>query len=237
LTQVRAPRCARPLADSEKRSAPAPSLSSVYSRNFTSGIAIASFALWRWPMSRQNFAICACVFVMILGTGAPQAVAQVEVTPPPTQQVAPVVVQAPAPTIVNNNAPASDTLTDRSRVGLRLLGSGAVLFGVTYGITVITAAAVTDICNADSTLGCRDAKWPLYIPVAGPFIQMGYVSGNGSNTAKALLGIDGVLQGAGLTMMIAGAVLTAQGRSRPARYSVAPYAGGGSVGLVSVGRF
>jgi len=173
---------------------------------------------------------------MSLGVHAPQAFAQVQVNQPPTQS-APVVVQAPAPTVVNN-APASDTEgTLRPRLGLRLLGSGAIMFGVTYGITVITAAAVSDICNADSSLGCRDASWPLYIPVVGPFIQMGYVSGNGSNTAKALLGIDGVLQGAGVTMMIAGAVLTAQGRSRPARYSVAPYAGGGTVGLVSVGRF
>jgi hypothetical protein len=122
-----------------------------------------------------------------------------------------------------------------------LVTSGATLFGTFYIMSVLGAAIASDVCAEDAALGCRDALWPLYIPVAGPFIQMGYISGSGANTGRALLAIDGALQATGVALMIAGLVATAVPRPAAAVYGkrllLTPALGPRSSGLALVGRF
>ena len=151
---------------------------------------------------------------------------QVNVTPAP----------APAPVVINN---VSNEGRGIHRPAAKLMAAGGTLFGVTYLSTVLGAAIASDICQADSALGCREAAWPIYIPVVGPFIQMGYISGNGANTGRAVLAIDGALQAGGLAMFIAGAAMW--GSSSHARYAqrvqIAPYSTGTGTGLIALGRF
>lgn len=160
--------------------------------------------------------------------------------PPATQvQVNTPAQPAPTPVVVNNNV-SHESGGYLSRPGRRLMLSGGTLFGVTYLGTVLGAAIISDVCNADSALGCREAKWPIYIPIVGPFIQMGYISGNAANTGRAVLAIDGVLQASGLAMFIAGAALwSSSSRSQAVarRVQVAPYSTGSGSGLLAFGRF
>mgnify|MGYP000045827521 CR=1 FL=1 len=180
--------------------------------------------------------------VQINGDGPPPSEAppvqpdqrtQVNVTP-----AAPVVVPAPtpAPVVINN---VSGEGRGIHRPAAKLMAAGGTLFGVTYLTTVLGAAIASDICQADSALGCREAAWPIYIPVIGPFIQMGYISGNGANTGRAILGIDGALQAGGLAMFIAGAAMW--GTSAHSRYAqrvqITPYSTGTGTGLIALGRF
>jgi hypothetical protein len=118
--------------------------------------------------------------------------------------------------------------------------SGAAMFGVTYLITVLGSAIASDVCQADSSLGCRQAGWPIYLPIIGPFIQMGFLSGSGANTGRAILAIDGVVQAGGVAMSIAGAVLWGSHTSHSQyakRLQVVPYSGSTGTGLVALGRF
>lgn len=106
------------------------------------------------------------------------------------------------------------------------MAASGTLFGITYLGTVLGAAIASDVCQSDSSLGCREAKWPIYVPIIGPFVQMGYLSGTGANTGRAILAIDGALQAGGLAMFIAGAVLYGTGSSRSQyahRIQLAPY--------------
>ncbi len=84
---------------------------------------------------------------------------------------------------------------DRARVGL--IAGGATMFGVPYLISVLVGAG-----GADS--GCCNA---MYIPVLGPFIQMGSLHSGDSSldaTGGVFLAIDGLLQAAGVAMFIYG---------------------------------
>lgn len=197
----------------------------------------------------------AAVFAVGALASAAPASAQVVVSQPapPTTQVVTSPPAAPPQVIVNNPTPAPQqppavvvaptesrpvVYEGRRRDGL--IGGGIALFAVPYLTTVIAAAVTSDVCNADSSLGCREAKWPIYIPVIGPFVQMGYISGNGSNTAKALLAIDGTLQAGGIAMLIAGIALRASGKNdglQARRIQFLPAALGSGSGLVAMGRF
>lgn len=81
---------------------------------------------------------------------------------------------------------------------------------------------------------------PIYVPIVGPFIQMGYINGTGANTGRAILAIDGALQAGGLAMFIAGAALWGSSSSRPQyarRIQLAPYSAATGSGLVAFGSF
>ena len=75
----------------------------------------------------------------------------------------------------------------RSRVRLGLVISGAAMFGVPY---IITA----------STLSGTSVQRVLAVPVLGPFLAIP----DAGDTARPFLVIDGLLQAAGLTMLIIG---------------------------------
>jgi hypothetical protein len=85
----------------------------------------------------------------------------------------------------------------RTRTGLVV--GGAVTFGTLYFFSLLVAAAVSDANRATHSSG-DDANF-LYIPVAGPFLQMTKTE---SSTGNLFLGIDGIAQGAGAAMLIVG---------------------------------
>lgn len=171
----------------------------------------------------------------------PAAPVQVDVEPPaPPAAPVQVDVDPPAPTPVVTTIQAGQYYGGSSRPGGKLMIIGGGLFGVTYIATILGAAIVSDLCQADSSLGCREASWPIYLPVVGPFVQMGYISGNGANIGRVLLGIDGALQAGGLAVFIAGAVLYGRNASLTQyarRIQLVPYSTSTGTGLLAFGRF
>lgn len=85
----------------------------------------------------------------------------------------------------------------KARVGL--LVGGAVTFGVLYLLSVLTGAIIHDVNKGDRNGGDDGAF--LYVPVAGPFLQMTKTE---SGTGNVVLAIDGIAQAAGATMFIVG---------------------------------
>ena len=84
--------------------------------------------------------------------------------------------------------------TTRVRTGLVV--AGALVFGIPYLYSGLIASAGTDISN---DTGTENKLGALYVPVLGPFIEMGQTT---SATARYFLAIDGLAQSAGAFMLI-----------------------------------
>jgi hypothetical protein len=98
-------------------------------------------------------------------------------------------------------APAGYTAVKRKRKGLLI--AGPVLLGTVYLYTSLAAAIGTDIDNSNGSSTSNIA--PLFVPVVGPFIEMGETS---SASLKYLLAIDGAAQVAGAVMLYYGLTTT-----------------------------
>ncbi|HRI54466.1 MAG TPA: hypothetical protein PLW65_30210 [Pseudomonadota bacterium] len=138
-----------------------------------------------------------------------------------------------------------------SRPRRNLIIGGGLTLGLSYTITAILASSYTDslyaydentrrnsITSTGGSFGATSTLWPLYIPVLGPWIQMGYLYGNGSQLGSTLLAIDGLVQAGGLAILIAGAV----SRTRVAVYArnsltVSPLTVSSGSGVLVGGRF
>lgn len=143
-----------------------------------------------------------------------------------------------SPVAPGHNYVATETAYE-SKPLYGLMATGGTVFAVSYLATVISAAAINpDSCRLiENDLGCRSANWPIYVPLVGPFIQMGYLEGENRNVGRALLAVDGVVQGAGLTMFLIGAIARKRvpAVNRTVQISTFTPAGGG--GLMAFGRF
>jgi hypothetical protein len=119
-------------------------------------------------------------------TPAKQALpaAQPETTPAPADTTNAVSVKNVS--LADGAAPAADTGADAAATGVNrpLLRTSAVLFTVPYAITFVTAMAKS-----------KETDGTLYIPVVGPFIELGNDTSAGN---KVLLVGSGVLQSVGL---------------------------------------
>jgi hypothetical protein len=78
--------------------------------------------------------------------------------------------------------------------------AGACTFGILYFISVLVAAAGTDISNSNHT---TSSVTGLYVPVVGPFITM---TQSPSATGNVLLVIDGAGQVAGAVLLLYGLI-------------------------------
>ncbi|HEX3759834.1 MAG TPA: hypothetical protein VHW23_14065, partial [Kofleriaceae bacterium] len=87
--------------------------------------------------------------------------------------------------------------TPVARARKHLIVGGAVTFGVVYGVSLLTAAAGQDAAGD----GGRNEVAPLWIPVAGPFIQAGQTD---SALGKLFLAGAGAAQLAGALMLYYG---------------------------------
>ncbi len=126
----------------------------------------------------------------------------------------------------------------RARIGLVI--SGAVLFGVSW---VVHAAIVSPLAGIlDEEVGVwDDFRYLGAIPLAGPWIQMAVKpTGAGEDGWVPYLIVDGILQVAGLTMLILGLTLRKEvggyADAEPS-FQVGPMLGEGAAGLSAFGRF
>jgi len=172
-----------------------------------------------------------------------------------TTAPAPVVVQPVAPqpqqpqVVVNPNANSMRDTEVRTRAYPGLIWGGASVFALSYGAAVIGAAASNDACREGADWACAKNRNDLYIPIAGPFMAMGDVSGSGSSTAKTLLALDGVFQAAGVAMSLTGIIMSAVptqaaqrsmepvAKKKQKNYIITPYATGTSTGIGAMGRW
>lgn len=128
-------------------------------------------------------------------------------------------------------APAGYTAVQRSRKGL-LIGGGVTL-GVSYGISAMTAAIGDDFAGSDG----KNEVAALWIPVAGPFIQ---IANSDSSTAKVFLFGLGAAQVAGAVMLYYGLTTKKTVFVRNdlvGSLGISPMAGDGATGMVLSGRF
>jgi hypothetical protein len=84
----------------------------------------------------------------------------------------------------------------RARTGLVV--GGAVTFGVLYLLSVLVGAAISDVNKGTGSSNSGDF---LFVPVAGPFLQM---TRTDSSSGNVTLAIDGIAQAAGATMFVVG---------------------------------
>jgi hypothetical protein len=95
-----------------------------------------------------------------------------------------------------------------TRIRKGLVIGGAVTMGALWVISIIIGGAAVSVEEADEELGgdsnglAPEDFYPLFIPVAGPFIALVTTEAEGVGTAFLI--IDGVGQAGGLAMLIAG---------------------------------
>lgn len=154
----------------------------------------------------------------------------------------------PAPVYYPPQQPTYVVVPPRQRTIVRydlkprygLIAGGASLLGVTWLATAlagVVVSATNDICTIETGSACTTSAWPLFLPVLGPFIQLGYLQGQGLSTARGLLVFDGLLQAGGLAMIIAGAVARRQVPIYAGRLQLTPYTVASGAGLAAIGRF
>ena len=171
-------------------------------------------------------------------------------TTPPTvvqQPAQPVVVQQqPASTTTTTSAPYTEPASDTSEKTIEhhpnrtLLSTGVGVFVVSYGASAV-AAAVSD----------RDADKNLFIPVVGPWIDLGDRNcganpcGNNEDINKAMIITSGIVQGAGVLMALGSLIIPEStsvtekrttAKTKP-EVHVTPVSFAAGAGLGAVGRF
>ena len=126
--------------------------------------------------------------------------------------------------------PMGYTVVKRQRKGL-LIGGGASL-GASYGLSVLIAAAGEDLSSDGNNPAAA-----LWIPVAGPFIQMANTE---SATLRVFLFGLGAVQTTGAVMLYYGLTTKKSVLVRNdlvGSMTVTPYAGDGTTGMMLSGKF
>ncbi len=147
-----------------------------------------------------------------------------------------------ATTTTTSGAVQTETREEGYAPNPYLLTTGFVLFGGSYGASVIVAAESSN-----------SADQHLYIPIAGPWIDManrggcpvGSNSCNTETTNKVLLGVDGALQAIGTIEVLWGflrpehreTVTTVSAQAAGMKLSLSPARVASGYGLAAVGQF
>jgi hypothetical protein len=128
--------------------------------------------------------------------------------------------------------PYGYTRVQRTRKGL-IIG-GAVSLGATYLATAFIGAVAADALKAE---GSNTSIAPVFLPVAGPFLEVGETD---SAVARFFLAVSGLGQGAGAVMLLYGLTSSRTVLVRNDQLivtSIAPLIAPGASGLSVVGRF
>jgi len=160
--------------------------------------------------------------------------------PPPPPPPPPAYAAPAGPEVIEDweeGEPVPPGYAPETRMRKGLIIGGAITLGVKWLIDIPVAlllVAAESVVEGEST-----RYWPLFIPAVGPFITIGTASEEGT-AAKVLLAVDGVIQTAGLAMLIVG--LAAQEdvlvrQSKTFDVKVTPVVGSNYQGLGLVGTF
>jgi hypothetical protein len=133
-----------------------------------------------------------------------------------------------------------ETTTEATGPSMALVGSGIVIFGLSYVPAMVVA----------STSGL-DADRTLFVPIAGPWIDLTQRPGcgpaescNSENTAKVFIVADGVFQAIGALTIVGGLLSTSHetrtvrtARSKPTLHLSPAPMGTGGYGLAAAATF
>ena len=124
---------------------------------------------------------------------------------------------------------------ERTRTGLAV--GGGVTFGATWLLSAAVGAGLSEAWAHDDDISNDDTAWPLFIPVAGPFIGIGTM--HASYGPGFMLVLDGLAETGGLAMFIAGLAakkeLLVRDDVYDAQVQVVPLAGPGMAGIAIAG--
>lgn len=134
-------------------------------------------------------------------------------------------------TELDDGAPVPYGYTKVTRTRKGLIIGGSVTFGVSYGLSTFVAAIGEDLRRNGETSTDVSA---LFIPIAGPFVQIGRTE---SATGKLYLLHLGVAQVAGAVMLYYGLTSPKTILVRNDQLSIAPMVGNGTSGMMVTGRF
>jgi hypothetical protein len=117
-----------------------------------------------------------------------------------------------------------------------MLGTAWLISALSGGIA--EAACDPTYSGTVSGSGCSVSYWPLYLPVVGPFIQMGFLP-NDSTRPLGLVGLmfDGLVQVGGLTMLIIGATWKQRVPAYAQKWQLSPTFTSGGSGLAFSMKF
>lgn len=131
-----------------------------------------------------------------------------------------------------------------SRPNLGLIISGAVMLGVGWLVNILISLPAGDDPFSSASTEAWDAfRFSSFVPIAGPWIQLGVKpTGFTDDYWSVWLLIDGLLQGAGTIMLIAGlaspSVETVYADAETGfELAIAPSIGPSHTGLTLSGRF
>jgi hypothetical protein len=133
----------------------------------------------------------------------------------------------------DSNRPVPVGYTPVQRTRKHLIVGGAVTLGVTYGLSALVAAIGEDSSRSSG----KNEVAALWIPVAGPFVQLAQTD---SATAKFFLVGLGGAQLAGAIMLYYGMTTTQRVLVRNdlvGSLAITPMAGNGASGMTLSGRF
>jgi hypothetical protein len=133
----------------------------------------------------------------------------------------------------DSNRPVPVGYTPVQRTRRHLIVGGAVTFGVSYGLSAFAAAIGDDASRSSG----KNEIAALWIPVAGPFVQLAQTD---SATGKFFLVGLGGAQLAGALMLYYGMTTTQRVLVRNdlvGSLAVTPMAGNGASGMMLSGRF
>jgi hypothetical protein len=182
------------------------------------------------------------------------------VAPPPAPQASAYVVSAPPP---SSACPEGSQLMpnrhgqmtcmaemERHHVIGGLLGGGIGLLAGGWLVEIISTLVTTigGAVSCAASFGCSWAtsgnfstySWSGYVPLIGPWIQMGTLWNNADGGMYAWLAVEGLLQAGGLTMLIFGALGEDVMEWQPIAgldLQLAPALSATSQGLAVTGRF
>lgn len=129
----------------------------------------------------------------------------------------------------NSPAPYGYTKVTRKRKGL-IIG-GSVTLGAVYGVSALAAAVNEDLRRNGSTTTDISALW---IPVAGPFIQLGRAE---TSTGRLFLAHLAAGQAAGAIMLVYGLTSPRTLLVRNDQLSITPLIAPGASGMMVAGSF
>jgi hypothetical protein len=140
----------------------------------------------------------------------------------------------PPPIVVSQESAPRDVITKEEKMpNAGLITGGALMFGIPYASSVIVAAS-----------SARAGDQHLYIPVAGPWLDIGNrgpcVAPRCENEMgnKVLLVADGILQSVGVLQIVGGFVFpTKRTVTRTVGVHVTPTGGRSSIGVAAYGAF
>ncbi len=134
----------------------------------------------------------------------------------------------------DDSAPVPYGYTRVTRTHNGLIIGGAVTLGATYLATAFIGAVAADFLKAE---GSNTSVGPVFLPVAGPFLEIGQTD---SAVARFYLAVSGAGQAAGAIMLLYGLSSSHTVLVRNDQLivtSIAPLIAPGASGLSVVGRF